>query len=377
MLDPVAVYVHIPFCHKKCGYCDFSSFAMKGAIVDRTVDAIVSQIETSPFAGRPAKTIFFGGGTPNFLSGAQLGRIVSALLSVHRPDSPIEITTEANPGASNSFEDLREAGFNRLSLGVQSFLDDDLRKLGRIHSAQQAKDAVQLARRAGFDNLSLDLMFALPGQTLEGWQRNLDECVSLDPEHLSLYCLTIEEGTPFAVLDRQGKLDLPDEDAQVAMYDLCDTVLAQIGLERYEISNFAKPGRECLHNLCYWRGEEYLAYGPGAVGCVSSALWPDSQPTGERVRFTNIKNPNQYCEAVESGRFGWSVTETLSATNLKVERIMLGLRTREGAAIDDCDANMIDSLTNKGWLRAAGDRVSLTPEGRHYCNDAAAALAPG
>lgn len=377
MLDPVAVYIHIPFCHKKCGYCDFSSFAMKGAIVGRTVDAIVRQIETSPFAGRPAKTIFFGGGTPNFLSGAQLGRIVSALLSVHKALSGIEITTEANPGASDSYEDLREAGFNRLSLGVQSFLDDDLKKLGRIHSSHQAREAVSLARGAGFDNLSLDLMFALPGQTMDGWRRNLEECVALNPEHLSLYCLTIEEGTPFAVLDRQGMLDLPDEDAQVEMYDLCDAALAPIGLERYEISNFAKPGRECLHNLCYWRGEEYLAYGPGAVGCVSSSSWPDSDPTSERVRFTNIKNPNYYCDAVEQGEYPWFESEVLSGMNLRTERVMLGLRTREGVLLGDCDEEKLGELSKGGLVLAENGRVALTPKGRHFCNDAAAALAPG
>ncbi len=374
MLDPVAVYIHIPFCHKKCGYCDFSSFVMKGSIVDRTVDAIVKQIETSPFAGRSAKTIFFGGGTPNFLTGAQLGKIVSALLAVHKPEGEIEITTEANPGASDSFDDLQEAGFNRLSLGVQSFLDDDLKKLGRIHSSQQAKDAVTLARRAGFDNLSLDLMFALPGQTMDGWIKNLEQCLTLNPEHLSLYCLTIEEGTPFAILDRQGKLDLPGEDEQIEMYDLCDIVLAEIGLERYEISNFAQPGRECLHNLCYWRGEEYLAYGPGAVGCVSTSLYPGAEPASERVRFTNIKNPNQYCEAIESDQPGWNVTERLTEENLRTERIMLGLRTRGGVQLADCDIEILGNLISRGWLRVCEDRASLTPMGRHFCNDAALAL---
>lgn len=376
MLDPVAVYIHIPFCHKKCGYCDFSSFVIKGSIVDRTVDAIVKQIETSPFAGRPAKTIFFGGGTPNFLTGAQLGRIVSALLAVHKPEGEIEITTEANPGASDSFDDLQEAGFNRLSLGVQSFLDNDLKKLGRIHSSQQAKSAVSLARKAGFDNLSLDLMFALPGQTLDAWRKNLEECLALDPEHLSLYCLTIEDGTPFAVLGRQGKLDLPNEDAQMAMYDLCDQVLAHIGLERYEISNFAKQGRECLHNLCYWRGEEYLAYGPGAVGCVSSSLLPDSDEGSTRVRFTNIKNPNLYCMAIESGQPGWTITENLVPENLRTERVMLGLRTMEGVHIDDCEHGPLERLMINGLVSITQDRVALTPRGRHLCNDIAADLAP-
>jgi len=374
MRDPVAVYVHIPFCHKKCGYCDFSSFVLSGAIVERTVDAVVRQIEASPFAGRPAKTVFFGGGTPNFLTVEQLGRILKAVLAAHPPQGSIEITTEANPGASSSFDGLREAGFNRLSLGVQSFSDDDLRSLGRIHTAEQAREAVALARRAGFDNLSLDLMFALPGQSLDGWQGNLEECLDLEPEHLSLYCLTIEPGTPFATLEKQGKLSLPGEDDQVAMYDLCDAILAKGGFERYEISNFARPGSECLHNFCYWRGEEYLAYGPGAVGCVASSDYPGGDPNCERVRFTNIKNPNQYCADVEEGNLGWSVDEELTPQSLRVERIMLGIRTREGVALADCDTEGLGGLMDRGWVAKDKGRVILTPVGRHFCNDAALAL---
>lgn len=377
MREPVAVYVHIPFCHKKCGYCDFSSFVMRGPIVQRTVDAIARQIESSPFAGRPAKTVFFGGGTPNFLSGEQLGRLLASVLASHPPAGLVEATAEANPGASRGFEELREAGFNRLSLGVQSFSDADLMALGRIHSAAQAAEAVRLARQAGFDNLSLDLMYGLPGQTLEGWRRNLERCLELGPEHLSLYCLTIEPGTPFATLERQGRLSLPDEDAQVAMDELCEEALAGAGYERYEVSNYARPGRECRHNLCYWRGEEYLGYGPGAVGCVAASAFGGAGPGAERVRFTNIKNPNLFCEAVEAGLVGWRIEEELTAENLRVERVMLGLRTREGAPLADCAENKIGELTERGWLRAAGGRAALTPLGRRFCNDAALALAFG
>lgn len=369
MREPVAVYIHIPFCHKKCGYCDFSSYAVQGPIVERTVDAIVRQIEESPFRGRPAKTVFFGGGTPNFLTAEQLGRILAAALACHPPEGTIEITTEANPGASRSFDGLRKAGFNRLSLGVQSFVDADLLTLGRIHSGQQAREAVALARSAGFDNLSLDLMFALPKQSVEAWRRNLEECLTLAPEHLSLYCLTIEEGTPFAVLAKQGRLELPGEEDQVEMYDLCDSVLGRAGLERYEISNFAKPGKECLHNLCYWRGEEYLGYGPGAVGCVASF-----SPGAERVRYTNVKNPNKFCEQVESGGSGWKVDEELTSENLRVERVMLGIRTREGVELNDCDLSSLGMLIEKGWVEERRGRAALTALGRHFCNDVALAL---
>ena len=286
----------------------------------------------------------------------------------------IEISTEANPGASSSFDGLREAGFNRLSLGVQSFLDQDLIRLGRIHDSGQASEAVRLARQAGFDNLSLDLMFALPNQSLNAWKNNLLKCIELGPEHLSLYCLTIEEGTPFAKLYGQGKLTQPDEDAQVEMYDLCDEMLATIGLERYEISNFARLGRECEHNLCYWRGEEYLAYGPGAVGCVDVEHIPGNDPEGKRIRFTNVKSPNLFCKAMSEGRLPWQETESLDESTLKRERMMLGIRTREGVEISDYDAKRLEPLTVLDWATIADGRISLTPQGRHYCNDVAALL---
>lgn len=370
MRTPVAIYVHVPFCPSKCGYCDFNSYALDGAIVERTVRTILTEIRQSPWRGRPAKTIFFGGGTPTFLPADRLASLLDAVADVHPPVEDAEITSEANPGTvdAEKFRAMVRAGFNRLSLGAQSFVPEDLVRLGRVHAAAEIGRAVLAARQAGFANLNLDLMFGLPAQTARAWRHNLDLALALAPDHLSLYCLTIEPETRFGRLHRRGMLDLPDEEAQVEFYDLAVTRATEAGYEPYEISNFAKPGRECRHNLCYWRGEEYLAYGPGAVGCVAIE-------DGHRRRYTNLKHPERYAAAVEKGEPLWCVTEDLDGATLRTERIMLGLRLREGLEPDaDLDARAVDTLRARGWLEPAGPRLRLTPAGRHFCTDAAAAL---
>ncbi|MBC8063474.1 MAG: radical SAM family heme chaperone HemW, partial [Chlorobia bacterium] len=221
--EPIAVYIHTPFCPSKCGYCDFNSYAMQGEIVERTVQAICNEIDRSAVGGIPAKTIFFGGGTPTYLSEEQLLRIFLKVIEVHPPIDGAEITSEANPGTVDAakFSAMRKAGFNRISMGAQSFLDEDLIRLDRIHKAGDIERAVGAAREAGFDNLNIDLMFALPGQSLLAWKRNLKRAFSLATEHLSLYCLTIEPNTAFYKKNLRGELDLPDDEAQVEMYDMC------------------------------------------------------------------------------------------------------------------------------------------------------------
>lgn len=368
-MTPVAVYVHIPFCPSKCGYCDFNSYAMEGPIVERTVEALVREVHGSPWRGRPAKTIFFGGGTPTFLSAAQLGRILAAVREVHPPVEGAEISSEANPGTVDAakFDALRAMGFDRLSLGAQSFSSTDLVRLGRIHEATEIGRAVGAARRAGFRNLNLDLMFALPGQSLAAWKRNLELALALEPEHLSLYCLTIEPETRFYRLHLRGLLDLPDEEAQVRMYDLARDTAEAAGLRHYETSNFARPGFECRHNLAYWRGEEYLAYGPGAVGCYAL-------PDGRRERYTVIKHPVRYVEAIERGLWPWFAREVLDEATLRRERVMLGIRLAEGVAWEDVAPGALPDLLDRGWITVSDGRVRLTREGRLFENEVAAAL---
>ncbi len=362
----LAVYVHIPFCPSKCGYCDFNSYAMAGEIVARTASAIRSEILRSPYKGRPARTVFFGGGTPTFLSPELLLPILEAVFDVHPLLPDAEVTSEANPGTADAdkFRAMRAGGFNRLSLGAQSFVDDELIRLERVHKASEIDRAVNLAREAGFDNLNLDLMFALPGQSHFVWERNLDRAIRLGPEHLSLYCLTLEENTKFYKRHLKGQLVLPDEDDQVAMYETACAAAADAGYRQYEISNFSRPGRECRHNLAYWRVEEYAGYGPGAVGRV-----------GE-TRYTNLKHPDRYAAAVEGGAPLWCESERLDEATLRTERIMLGLRMNEG--FDPKGAKVssqsVRNLFDRGWLQEAPNGIALSPAGRHFCTEAAVEL---
>ena len=395
MSAPIAVYVHVPFCPSKCGYCDFNSYAMQGDIVDRTVNAIEAEILRTPWAGRPAKTIFFGGGTPTFLEAPQLIRLLDAVRTVHPPLEDCETTSEANPGTVDipKFGAMRAAGFNRISLGAQSFLDSDLLALERVHKAGDIERAVAAAREAGFDNLNLDLMFALPHQSLVAWRRNLERALALQPEHLSLYCLTIEPNTAFYKKHLRGQLTLPDDEQQVAMYDECLARTTAAGFHQYEISNFAHPGRECRHNLAYWHAEEYAAYGPGAVGCVRgsgapSSLAPTNPSTqdevsraneegvggGDPVRYTNLKHPKLYCEAVEENKPIPFESENLDEATLRTERIMLGLRMNEGIANEDLDPTGLETLRSRHWIEETDNRIRLTPEGRHFCSEVALAL---
>ncbi len=382
---------------------------MSGKIMERTTRAIVSEIESSPLRGRPAKTIFFGGGTPTFLSSEQLLSILDAVLRVHPPLPGAEITSEANPGTADAskFAAMRAAGFNRISLGAQSFLDSDLLRLGRVHKSGEIERAVALARDAGFANLNLDLMFALPGQSRHAWRSNLERALSMKPQHLSLYCLTLEPNTAFYKQHLAGQLTLPNDDDQVAMYDECLALTAAVGYEQYEISNFSLPGFECRHNLCYWRAEEYAGYGPGAVGAVrrdqglgardqfggdQRSVISDREPPsptpsssaaqtiGTRgrgfVRYTNLKHPERYCAAVENGDGIAFESEELTPEKLRIEKIMLGLRMNEGLEVKGLALSSVavGRLVDRGWVAIDGDRIRLTKAGRHFCSEVALEL---
>ncbi len=343
---------------------------MTGDIVERTVKATIREIRNSPNRGRSAKTIFFGGGTPTYLDEGQLIRVFEAVVETHPPLPDAEITSEANPGTvdSEKFKAMAKAGFNRISLGAQSFLDSDLIQLGRIHKSGQIERALGAARDAGFQNVNLDLMFALPNQSLRGWKDNLERAMALDPEHLSLYCLTIEQNTAYYKLQMRGQLVLPDDDHQVAMYDECVNRCSAQGFEQYEISNFAKPGFECKHNQCYWNAEEYAGYGPGAVGSVATQAG--------RIRYTNLKHPDGYCSAVESGSEIAFESEILDESTLRVEKIMLGLRMNAGLPTGDLNLpeKSINKLLGRDWVEMRGETLILTGTGRHFCSEVALEL---
>jgi oxygen-independent coproporphyrinogen-3 oxidase len=368
-VQPIAIYIHIPFCAKHCAYCDFNTYVEQriSAIVPETVDAICADVRQTAervAPGMQAQTVFFGGGTPTFLSGSQLAQILGAVREAFGAAEDAEISAEANPGASDAaqFREMRDAGFNRLSIGVQSFDDAVLQSLDRFHTAREAEEAVRAARSAGFDNLSLDLMFRLPGQDRAAWSVSLERAAAIGTEHLSLYSLTLEPGTRFERLAAGGRLVLPDEETELAMYEEAVSRLADAGFEHYEVSNFARPGRRCRHNMVYWRNGEYLGFGPGAVSYLAGRRWR-REPL-----------PSRYVRKMRAGEELAVQSEHLDPAAALGETIMLGLRLREGISlaglrerfgIDVLDhyADEIRRLSADGLMERNGDRLRLTHSG--------------
>lgn len=320
------VYVHWPFCASKCPYCDFNSHVRHQPVDEaRFVRAferdLKHQVDLAP--GRTVSSIFFGGGTPSLMQPATIAAILDAI-AAHWPIAPdAEITMEANPTSveAERFRGYRAAGVNRVSLGVQALDDDDLRALGRMHDVDEALWAVRVAASI-FKRYSFDLIYARPKQTLASWRGELEEAISYVAEHLSLYQLTIEPGTMFEKLHKAGKLAMPDGDLGRAFFDLTQEICDKHGLPAYEISNHARPGAECRHNLLYWRYGEYVGVGPGAHG----RLWTG----GHRLAFSGERHPETWCERVEKFGHGLIDTEILKGADEGDEFLLMGLRLREG-----------------------------------------------
>ena len=314
---PLGLYIHIPFCRSKCAYCDFYSLAGAEERMDDYCRALERHLaEVAPQAEcHKADTVYFGGGTPSYLGAERLCRLLGNIRKLYKVDKHAEITLEANPDSATdrkALKRLRKAGFNRLSLGVQSMDDALLQTIGRIHTRQQVQEAVAAARKAGFKNLSLDLIYGLPGQTMEGWGKTLSDAVDLHPEHLSCYGLKLEEGTP--LYRRQGELTFPDEDMQADMYLYAVEFLKQCGYEQYEISNFAKAGFASRHNLKYWLMQEYAGFGPGAHSDFGN------------VRYGYVRDLERYLK----GELVLQESETVDADEREREYLMLRLRTVQG-----------------------------------------------
>ena len=321
-----AVYVHWPFCLSKCPYCDFNSHVRHGGYDEaHYVRAIEKEIaaaaERAP--GRTVSTIFFGGGTPSLMQPETVDAILNSIGKHWTVAGNVEVSLEANPTSveATRFRGYRAAGVNRVSLGVQALDDQSLKELGRLHTAQEALDAIAVARSI-FDRYSFDLIYARPRQTLEGWTAELKRAISEAAEHLSLYQLTIEPGTPFFGLHKAGKLIVPDEDLGRDLYDLTQQVCADAGLPAYEVSNHARPGAECRHNLVYWRGHEYAGVGPGAHGRLNI--------DGRRYATETEKKPEAWLALVEAQGHGLTVDEKLQPGEVADEFLLMGLRLAEG-----------------------------------------------
>ena len=371
MADPLALYIHWPFCLAKCPYCDFNSHVRDTIPQARFAAALRTELawEAARLGRRPLGSIFFGGGTPSLMEPAIAAALIADACRLFDPAPNLEITLEANPTSveAGRLAAFRDAGVNRASLGVQSLEDESLRRLGRQHSAGQAIAALETARRI-FPRLSFDLIYARPGQTLAAWRMELDRALALAADHLSLYQLTIEPGTAFEAQHRRGELALPDEDAAAALYEATAEAAAAHGLRQYEVSNYAAPGAESRHNLAYWRYGDYAGIGPGAHGRLAF---------GPRLIATRRhRAPEPWAERVERCGHGSTAEEAITPADRAREMLLMGLRLHEGidaarfarrtglALADALDADVLAQAVEAGYVVHTPGRLTATAEGR-------------
>ncbi len=372
------VYVHWPFCAAKCPYCDFNSHVRAAIDEDGWVDGIVSELQwiadNQPV--RPVvETIFFGGGTPSLMRGKSVGRVLQKIAALWPMGNDAEITLEANPASADAarFADYRAAGVNRVSLGVQALNDPDLKRLGRLHDVAEAKAALALAM-ANFERVSLDLIYARPDQSDAQWRSELNEALSFGTDHLSLYQLTIEPETPYALLHRNGQLHIPDEDLAAGLYETTEELTEAAGLAAYEISNHARSGQESRHNLIYWRYGDYAGVGPGAHGRLDL--------NGTRTATAATKLPERWRDQVMKNRHGFADRTPVSNDEAAREHLLMNLRLSEGLDLGayekrwgtNLDAAKIAALVDQGFLIQKGDWLTATPKGRLLLNRVIEAL---
>jgi len=371
---PLSLYVHLPWCVRKCPYCDFNSHEGKGALPFAAyVDALIRDLDQDlPLVwGRTIHSVFFGGGTPSLFPPGQIDRFLQAASSRLRFAPNLEITLETNPGTAEHgrFDQYRNAGVNRISFGIQSFDDGCLKRLGRIHDSAEAERAVKLAQDAGFDNFNLDLMYALPGQDLAMAEHDLQRAFALQPTHISHYQLTLEPNTMFFARPPQG---LPDDDSAWDMQEHCQALLADAGYAQYEVSAYARPGRQCAHNLNYWRFGDYLGIGAGAHGKLTLGAEQDI------LRRWKTKHPTVF-QAEAGTPESWGGDERIVPERRPFEFMLNALRLNDGFALADFEAwtglpaarigKQLEQAQASGWLVASDGRVVPTGLGRRFTND--------
>ena len=366
MITDRGLYIHVPFCVKKCNYCDFCS--QGGAdedLVNGYVDALICEIESYREENRiPVFTVFFGGGTPSLLSSEHIGKIMNSLREVFDLSRCEEITLEVNPGtvSYDKLSRLRNLGINRLSIGLQSVHENELKKLGRIHSFEDFLRTYRDARRLGFDNINVDLMYGIPYQTKESFKETLLTVTALSPEHISAYGLIVEEGTPF--FNEADSLPLPTADDECDMYEICIKALADFGYYHYEISNYSKPGYECRHNLLYWRDMEYIGVGASAYSYFRG------------IRYGNTRNLVEY---INSPHDAIEYREVIDKENEMTEYAMMRLRLCEGISLSSYKnkfgadflfgkQELLIRLCEGGFITLSNDRISLTDKGMYVSN---------
>lgn len=370
-MKPLSLYLHIPFCVKKCAYCDFPSHAGREQDIPAYVEALKGEIMEAgrTWPNRRVETVFFGGGTPSILTGSQMKTLMDAVFSSFSVAPDAEISMEANPGTltEKKLAAYRSAGINRISIGVQAMNDRLLRNIGRIHTTEEAVQAVLLAKGAGFDSINIDLMYGLPGQSIDDFTDTLNRALSLPVTHLSMYSLIVEEGTPLYRRVEQGE-SVPGDEETLQMQHTAAQIAAKHGLFRYEISNYARPGFECRHNLVYWRRGDYLG-----LGCAAHSMM-------ENARFSNTASLSDYLAGVRQADY-----QPLDETDALTETVMLALRTSEGMdmtvyrALSGRDfpkkERTIARLISEGLASLENDRLMLTERGMDVLNAVIEALA--
>ena len=377
-MDGMEVYVHIPFCKSKCRYCDFASCAGREGLMKPYCLALKREIRlrAAEYGPVPVSTAYIGGGTPSLLPPGLLAEVLDCLFDSFPLLPGAEVTCEANPGTLTEefLSMLRTRHVNRLSLGAQARQEHLLQALGRIHRWGEVEDSVRLARLTGFDNLNIDLMFGLPGQTRADFQQTLCSALALSPEHISCYGLILEEGTPLFQQAAAGTLSLPEEETERAMYGDAIRLMKKAGLEPYEISNFALLGRECRHNLGYWQGANYLG-----LGAAAHSRMPCDPALGAYVRFGNTRSLDGYLESMERGVISLEEYRAVPRREAEFETLMLGLRVlrgvreadflrRHGRTLQDAFGIKISPLVKRGLLKYGAGRLALTRRGMDVQN---------
>jgi putative oxygen-independent coproporphyrinogen III oxidase len=372
---PFGIYIHVPFCATRCGYCDFNTYTPaelggvnSGANPDGWLEALRAELglaaarlssphRLGPHVRREVDTVFVGGGTPSLLGADGLGAVLDALRAQFTLATDAEVTTEANPESTSPqfFEQLRTAGFTRISLGMQSVAPHVLAVLDRVHSPGRALDAAREARGAGFDHVNLDLIYGTPGESDDDLRRSVDAAIGAGVDHVSGYALVVEDGTALARRVRRGEIAAPDDDVLAQRYELLDARLAGAGFDWYEVSNWSRPGGECRHNIGYWNGGEWWGAGPGAHGYVGTTRW------------WNVKHPNTYARSLADGLLAVADFERLDDATRHVEDVMLRLRLREGlplAVLSDGERARAETVIDDGLVQTRRDRLVLTDRGR-------------
>ncbi len=363
----LGIYVHIPFCKSKCLYCDFNSFAGKEDMIAQYFCALNQEIKAwgEKLKDRTFDTIYFGGGTPSYVGAELLSQVISGIYASFDVSEDCEIIVECNPGTidTDGLKKLKIAGVNRLSIGLQSACDNTLRALGRIHSVGDFEKCFEEARQAGFENISLDLMYGLPNMTMESWEKTIDRAAGFGAEHISAYALKIEEGTPFSKMN----LTLPDEDACADMYELLVEKLRKSGYARYEISNFSKPGKESKHNQKYWELTDFLGLGAGAYSCLNN------------VRFSNFERIETYIEKISENGFAVAERTPIATDEQMSEFVFLGLRCENGISfsefknkfgknLEEVFGEQIKKYSDWGFFAIDGDRLRFSDKGFFVSN---------